>query len=167
MRRVCSAESCVERVSSVSRTCVSGADVLHRQITIPRCETVKIREMRHRRVEGSCRASAWHGSARPKVECTARTHCLLHSAKRDDKPFSHSAGADPSAWQRAQLPRPAWYKLGGHAHGRSLWVECVRPPPQVSLRPPSHAPMHAMVMLHMLVTVSRTVLLAGRQERSW
>ena len=92
--------------------------------------------MRHRRVEGSCRASAWHGSARPKVECTARTHCLLHSAKRDDKPFSHSAGADPSAWQRAQLPRPAWYKLGGHAHGRSLWVGCVRPPPQV---PPSHA----------------------------
>ena len=93
-------------------------------------------------------ASAWHGSARPKVECTARTHGLLHSAKRDDKPFTRSAGADPSAWQRWTPPQYRRGKVCGRARRRALHAHSTRPMLEVSLRVWRHTCTHDSLTHH-------------------
>ena len=100
-------------------------DALHRQIGIPKGSGLLLRKNEQTAIEGSCRASGRHGSAQTKVECTARTHGLLHSAKRDDKRFSRSAGADPSVGRRWSPPRADAAKLE-EGRGDARFVLAVR-----------------------------------------
>ena len=104
---------------------LAASDALQRQISIPSHSGKLLRKNELTAIEGSCRASGRHGSAQTKVECTARTHGLLHSAKRDDKRFSRSAGADPSVGRRWSPPRADAAKLE-EGRGDARFVLAVR-----------------------------------------
>ena len=130
------------------RKIVYWDDALQRQLNIPHGKTVKIRKMRHRRIEGSCRASASHGSANRMRQCTAGAGRTLHSAKRDENRFSCWAAASPSARRREQRPQPRRGKVCGRARRRALCARYSRLVWQVSPRASRHARTHEYFMHH-------------------
>ena len=81
----------------------------------------------------------------------------------------------PSAHAGLQAPQPMRANVGERARDRCLCAGWVRLTPQPSTRPPCHAPVHDLIMLHMLTSVrsprasgSREVAASGHtSSRSW